>query len=67
MSNLTTTHNFVIENPDGWIWNISCGDDGCITITVTDEPGSTDQNPTVLTMTKEEAFTIVNAIKTLIT
>ena len=61
------TQNFVIENPDGWIWNISYSDGGYVTITVTDETGDADQNPTVLTMTKEEAYHIANAIKNLIT
>lgn len=64
MSNLTMTQNFVIQNPDGWEWTISSFD-GYVTIALTDETGDGKTEPLVITMTKEEAYHVANAIKAL--
>jgi hypothetical protein len=61
MTALTMSHEFVISNPDGWVWNISSFND-YINIALTDETGDGKSEPLILTMTKEEAILINKAI-----
>ena len=62
MSNLTITQNFIIQNPEGWVWTVSAEPEGYIAIKLL---SSGEMEPTILTMTKEEAYHIANAIKML--